>query len=170
MRARGRMFPSPSPMPWRRRLPGAFLASRTAQRLGVGLAVATLLCGCLGDPPPDPEVQPLEIVAGNPDPKYGPCLLNVDEVAAGTHDVTPLSMAEKSTVRILDPSGAAIFERTVEQNPAQGGGHEVLEQDTGSVRLAEGRHRVECILSDGTHSTELEVVPARPGYEEAGDG
>ncbi len=170
MGTRDRLFQSPPAMPWRRSLPGAFRACRAARRLSVGLAVATVLCGCLSDPPADPEVQPLEIVAGNPDPKYGPCLLNVEEVGAGTHDVTQLSMAGKATVRILDPSGVAIFERTIEEHPVEGGGQEVLEEDQGSVRLGEGTHRVECILSDGTHTSELQVVPARPGYEEEGVG
>lgn len=125
-----------------------------------------MLCGCFGDPPPDPEVQPLEIVAGNPDPQYGPCLLNVDEVGAGTHEVTTLSMAGNATVRILDPSGAVTFERAVEQHPLDSGGHEVLAEDQGSVRLEAGDHRVECSVSGGTHVIELLVVPARPGYDE----
>ena len=124
----------------------------------------------MGDAPMDPEVQPLEIVAGNRDPEYGPCLLNVAEVGAGTHEVTALSMAGAATVRILDPSGTAIFERAVGQDPAEGGGQEVLEGDQGSLRLGEGSHRVECILSDGTHTAELQVVPARPGYEQDGVG
>ena len=142
----------------------------TARRLAVALTAAASLCGCLGDPPPDLEVQPLEIVAGNPDPEHSPCLLNVDEVAAGTHDVTPLSLAGQATVRILDPSGAAVFERTIEEHRLQGGGHEVLPEDQGSVRLGEGDHRVECTVSGGTHSTALLVRPARPGYEEDGAG
>ena len=54
--------------------------------------------------------------------------------------------------------------------PAKGGGHEVMLEEQGSVRLGAGDHRVECILSDGTHTTELLVVPARPGYEEGGTG
>ena len=102
---------------------------------------------------------------GNPDPEYGPCLLNVDEVGAGTHDVTPMSMAGSATVRILDPSGAVVFERVIEENRLQSGGHEVQEEDQRSVRLEAGDHRVECTVSDGTHTTELLVVPARPGYE-----
>ena len=126
----------------------------------------TVICGCLGDTPPDPEVQPLEIVAGNPDPKYGPCLLNVDKTGAGTHDVTTMSMAGNATVRILDPSGAVIFERAVEEHPLEAGGHEVLAADQGSVRLEAGDHRVECSLSGGTNVVELLVAPARPGYEE----
>jgi hypothetical protein len=124
----------------------------------------------MGDPPPEPEVQPLEIIAGNPDPEYGPCLLNVEEVGAGTHDVTPMSMAGSATVRILDPSGAVIFERAIEEHLLQEGGHEVQEEERGSVRLRAGDHRVECTLSDGTHTTELLVVPARPGYDEGGTG
>ncbi len=156
---------------WRRRLPGVFVPSRTAQRLGVALAGATLLSGCLiGDPPPDPEVQPLEIISGNPDPEYGPCFLNVDEVGAGTHEVTPLSLAGEATVRILDPSGAVVFEQAIEEHRLEGGGHRVLPEDQGSVRLGAGNHRVECLLSDGTRATELLVVPARPGYEEGGTG
>jgi hypothetical protein len=108
----------------------------------------------------------LEIIAGNPDPEYGPCLLNVEEVGAGTHEVTPMSMAGSATVRILDPSGAVIFERSIEEHPLEGGGHEVPVGDEGSVRLAAGGHRVECTLSEGTHSVELLVVPARPGHEQ----
>lgn len=65
-------------------------------------------------------------------------------------------------MRILDPLGAVVFERTVESHPAKGGGNEVLSEDQGSVRLEPGDHRVECILEDGTHSADLKVVPARP--------
>lgn len=129
-----------------------------------------LLCGCLGDPAPDPEVQPLEIIAGNPDPGSGPCLLNVEEVAAGTHEVAPFSLQGKATVRILDPSGAVIFERALEEHAVAGEGHEVLAEDPGSVRLGAGDHLVECVLSEGTATTELRVVAARPGFEEEGDG
>ncbi len=170
MEGRDRRWKSLQPRAWRVRLPAAFLPGPTAQRLGVALAGVTLLCGCLGDPPPDPEAQPLEIIAGNPDPGYGPCLLNVDEVGAGTHEVTPLSLQGTATVRILDPSGAVIFERAIEETASEGGGHEVLVEDQGSVRLGAGDHRVECVLSEGTHTTELLVVPSRPGYEEGGNG
>ena len=62
------------------------------QRVGVALAGTSLLCGCLSDPAVDPEVQPLGFVAGNPDPKFGRCILDVQQVAAGTHDVTAISM------------------------------------------------------------------------------
>ena len=145
--------------------------SRTAPRLGAALVGATLLSGCLGgDVPSDPEDQSLEIVVGNSDPEYGPCLLNVDEVGAGSHEVTPLSMAGDATVRILDPSGAVLFERAIGEHPVGGGGREVLEEEQGVVRLEAGDHRVECTSSDGTHTADLLVVPARPGYQEDGPG
>ena len=142
------------------------LRGRTAQRLGVALAGMVLLCGCFSDLPPDPEVQPLDVVTGHPDPKHGPCILNVDEVGAGTHEVTTMSVAGTATVRMLDPSGVVLFERAIEEHPLKGGGHEVLEEDQGSVRLEAGDHRVECSVFGGTHVLELLVVPARPGYVE----
>lgn len=139
------------------------LVMRTAQGSVSALAGVVLLTGCLGDPPPDPETQPLEIIVGNPDPDYGPCLLNVDEVGAGTHDVTPINLAGKARVRILDPSGTVVFERTLREQPGEGGGHQVPQSDQATVLLAAGEHRVECILTDGIHATSLRVVPARPG-------
>ena len=141
----------------------ALTASRPVQLCVMAAAGIGLLSGCLGDPPPDPEIQPLEIIVGNPDPKYGPCLLNIGEVGAGTHDVTPIAMAGKARVRILDPSGAVVFERTLDENPAEGGGQEVPQSDQGSVLLAAGEHRVECVVAGGIHFATLRVVPARPG-------
>lgn len=107
---------------------------------------------------------------GNPDPGRGPCLLNVAEVAAGTHGVSPVSMVGSATVRILDPSGAVIFKQALESHPMEGGGHEVTTDDQGAVQLEAGDHLVECLLPDGTHTAELHVVPARPGYGERSPG
>ncbi len=144
-------------------------AELIAAAVRLALAAAILLSGCFSDPPPDPEVQPLEIIVGNADPEYGPCLLNVDEVGAGSHEVLPMSMAGNATVRILDPSGAVLYEQALEEHRSQGGGHEVPEDDQGSVRLASGSHRVECTLSaDTTHTTELLVVPTRPDHDGGG--
>jgi len=137
--------------------------SRRVRHCATALAGIGLLTGCLGDPPPDPEVQPLEIIVGNFDPEFGPCLLNVDEVGAGTHDVTPMTTVGKARVRIIDPWGAVVFERAIDEHQAEGGGHRVPQSDQGSVLLAAGEHRVECILADVTHATTLRVVPARPG-------
>lgn len=140
------------------------LATGRARRLVVTFAGIGLLSGCLGDQPPDPETQPLEIIVGNPDPKRGPCLLNVDEVGAGTHEVTPLALAGEARVRILDPLGVVVFKRTIEEHSTEGGDHEVKQNDEGTVRLEAGEYRLECILAGRTHSTSLRVVPARPGH------
>ena len=105
---------------WWRSSSGVFTAGRAGERVALALAGAILLTGCFSDPPADPEVQPLEIIAGNPDPDYGPCLLNVDEVGVGTHDVTPMSMSGEAKVRIIDPSGAVIFKRALESHAAEG--------------------------------------------------
>lgn len=140
--------------------------SRTALRSFLVVASAGLLSGCLGDAPPAPEVQPLEIVVGSSE--GDPCLLNVDEVGAGTHDVMPVATADEATVRILDPSDAVLFERAVEPHPMEGGGQVVPMEDEGTVRLEAGDHQVECIVAGDTYSAVLRVVPARPGYEGAG--
>jgi hypothetical protein len=75
----------------------------------------------------------LEIIAGNPDPEYGPCLLNVDKIGAGTHEVTPIIEEGRATVVILDPSGDVIFKRTLDEPHAT-----IQPDEQGSVRLAQG--------------------------------
>lgn len=132
----------------------------TAQRFGIAFAGMGLFSGCMGDPPPEPEVQPLEIIVGNPDPTYGPCVLNVDEVGAGTHGVTSVAMAGSARVRIVDPSGAVVYERAIQEEPAMIESEDVMQEDQQTVDLQAGDHRVECILADGTHSASLMVVPA----------
>ena len=129
---------------------------RRAQQLCIALATAAALSGCVSDDAVDPSVQPLEIVVGGAE---RPCLLNVEEVEVGTHEVTPVSEAGRATVRVMSPSGEVLFERAVRTEPAEGGGVEVPPADQGSVRLAEGEHRVECVLRGETHSVTLRVVP-----------
>lgn len=142
---------------------------RGAQRFGAALAGASVLSGCyFSDEPPEPEVQPLEIIAGEPDPKYEPCVLNVDEVGAGTHEVMPISVEGRATVRILDPEGDVIFKRTVDDD--DGADSTIPPEWERSVGLQPGNHRVECILPDGTHTVELLVVPARPESKNSGTG
>jgi hypothetical protein len=127
-----------------------------------------LLGGCaLSDAPPDPEVQPLEIIAGSSVRPERPCLLNVSRVRAGTHKVVIGSESGPATVRLVDASGRAVLQRRVDSHPAEGGGFEVNESDQGSVRLDTGDYRVECRLrGKGAYTVRLRVDPARPGFGE----
>ena len=126
---------------------------------------ALLLSGCLSDEPPPPEEQPLEVIVNAPDSDYPECALNVDEVGAGTHEVTPISSVDGARIRIVAPSGKVVYRRTTHVKRAEGGGLEVTEEDLGSVRLRAGDYRVECVRPDKTLTQTLAVVPARPGFE-----
>lgn len=61
-------------------------------------AVAAV-AGCLGDPPPDPETAPLEVVLDG-------CLLNRPEVAAGTHD---LALVGDGQLVVTDEAGKEVL-------------------------------------------------------------
>lgn len=114
-----------------------------------------LLAGCLGDPPVDPEVQPLEVVVGS-----GTCVLNVPEVGAGMHAVMVVhelgnaAGSRGGTARLLDAGGTVLFEGDTTEHRA-----------SEPVRLEEGTYRVECAPDDGPGSSvALRVKAARPGY------
>ena len=97
-----------------------------------------LLTGCpfMGDPPPDPAVAPIEVVA-----KVDACLLNRDSVAAGTHDTIVIVEQGTARVRLLQD------DRLVQELPI------VPEPITPTpVQLPEGEYTVECVV-DGRRST-----------------
>jgi len=139
-------------------------------RLAWAVGAVVLLGGCvMGDPPPDPEVQPLEIVAGSSVRPDRPCILNVRSVRAGTHEVVLISESGPARIRIIDSSRRAVFQGRADSHPAKGGGFEGTEGERGSVRVVAGDYQVECSLRDkGTHITKLHVDPARPGFDEQG--
>ena len=117
-------------------------------------AASLLLAGCFGDPPPDPEVQPLEVVVGSRSQPDQPCILNVDEVAAGDHEVSVISEREGAARVVLrTAAGSVVFEAS--------GGQPAPEEAPASVTLTPGDHLVQC-LSDGAVLGEvpLRVVPA----------
>lgn len=69
-------------------------------RLMVSASVALLvLTGCLGDPPPDPETAPLEVVLDE-------CVLNRSEVTNGEHQVTAIGSGER---RVRNASGEEVL-------------------------------------------------------------
>lgn len=119
------------------------------------VSVTALLSGCLGDGPVDPEVQPLEVVLGQ-----GKCLLNVPEVAAGSHSIIVIHELGDAageaggSARLLDPAGNVLFEGTTKER-----------MESEPVRLETGTYQVECVPDDGAGSTvSLLVKTARPGY------
>lgn len=65
------------------------------------LAASVLLAGtgCLGDPPPDPETAPLEVVLDT-------CTLNRPEVGAGIHNVAVVGPGQ---LVITDESGNEVL-------------------------------------------------------------
>lgn len=124
------------------------------------LAVTALLLatGCTGDPPPEPEVQPLEVVVASRTADQ-PCLLNVPEVAAGEHEVSVLA-ERAATVLIRDSAGTVIFQADATTQDPDG----PLVAVQGSVRLSAGEHVVECRPEGAaTSTTGLRVAPARTG-------
>lgn len=145
--------------------------SRRRTALSAALAVA-LLAGCFSDPPPPPEVQPLEIIATNSVQPDRFCQLNVPEVGAGPHEVHLISELGPAVVRVLDPDGTVILEETVVPQVFEGD-EDPQDLPVGQLpevpvlRLGAGVHTIECMPDGRTTSTaELRVVPARPGFED----
>ena len=93
----------------------------------------------------DPSTQPLEVVAA-PDS----CVLNVREVAPGTHEVVVVAEQAGFRVLIRDPSGKVVFVGVTRP------GSEPVTPRT--VPLGVGTYRVECRGGGGTHLAELLVV------------
>lgn len=117
-----------------------------------GLAALASLSGCFGDPPPAPEVAPIEVVVGSRGTPSGPCLLNRDEVAAGVHDVTVIAERGPARVVLTDETGDVVLD--VGAAPGSVG-------QVASVRLDEGHHVVRCRIEGGAAGeAALRVGPA----------
>ena len=117
------------------------------------LLLSLVTVECLGDPPPDPRVAPLEIVAGSRQRPDQPCVLSRDEVSAGTHEVSVVAENGPAVVRLRDRAGGVVFE-------AEGAGGSGPAPHL--VRLSQGTYTVECRLSAGSlPGATLRVVPGR---------
>jgi hypothetical protein len=100
------------------------------------------------DPPPDPSVAPLEIVAN--DQGVGRCALNRHEIGAGMHEVLVVTGGLDAAVVVRDPSGLVVFEQR------GGTGASVAPP----APLLEGTYVVTCRYPNGaTGSTRLRVTP-----------
>lgn len=118
-------------------------------QVGMVLTACLVASGCFGDPPPDPDVAPIEVVAGSKQRADAPCLSNRDEVGAGTHELVAITEAGPVTVRIRDSAGAVVVELEATERPA-----------ASEVTLGTGTHTIECMFKDGsTASVLMRVVP-----------
>ena len=103
------------------------------------LVSALTVAGCLGDPSPDPESAPLEVVMDG-------CKLNRSDVAAGTHEVSVLGAG---VVEISDTSGQVVLSVSSEEN------------GQGQLQTTAQSYTVRCTTSSGVESSaELDSAPA----------
>jgi len=125
----------------------------------------------LGEEAAEPEWAPLEVVVGHVDDDS--CVLNRNEVGAGSHDVSVIAESGPATVRIVTGSGDVVFERAAlpaSDSSSEDGALEVPAGEDGgeAVRLDTGDYLIECATAGGVSSAKLHVVPARPGFDSIG--
>lgn len=77
-------------------------ARRHSARALMSAAILVAVTGCLGDPPPDPETAPLEVVLDT-------CALNRPEVGAGIHNVAVVGPGQ---LVITDEAGNEVLSLT----------------------------------------------------------
>lgn len=158
----------------RQRSRAALAAPSRAALLAAGLVMP--LAGCaldpISDPPPDPEVLPLEVVVNSDTQPGHPCLLNYDQVRAGDHAVTVIGVSGYARVRFVDEKHHVVF-RTDNagqriETDADGEVTIIGGEGEGSgppARLETGTVTVQCRPRDGKPGeTTLEVLPARKGH------
>jgi hypothetical protein len=147
--------------------------------IGLTMLTVALLAGCaaldpISDPPPDPEVQPIEVVVNSDSRPKTPCLLNVEEVRAGNHAVSVVGVSGYARVNIIDEDARVVF-RT------DNAGQRIETNDAGEVttihggegegsgppaRLKAGTFTVQCRPENGAvGEATLRVLPARAGHE-----
>jgi len=106
------------------------------------LALTLALGACLGDPPPDAEDLPLEIVV-LPDE----CLINYPQVGPGNHEVTVIFEGTSGSVRIVG-AGETVFS-------SEAG-------TSGNADLVVGDYQVECETGGVTRQIALSVRQGLP--------
>jgi len=126
----------------------------------------------VSDEPEEPEIQPLEVVVNSSTQSETPCLLNVDQVRAGDHDVVVIGESGYAKVRIVDERGKVVFRtdnegQRIETN--EDGDVTIVggqgEGEGPAAHLDAGTFKVVCRPEDGEPGeATLEVLPARPGH------
>ena len=129
----------------------------------LSLLVSGLLAGCgaFSDPPPDPSVAPLEVVAN--DQGRAACELNRTEVTAGTHEVVVITEGADAVVVVRDASGAVLLEQHGNTFP-QGSSGEAPSDVSASAAprptFRAGTYAVVCRYPNGAEgSNRLHVAP-----------
>jgi hypothetical protein len=115
------------------------------------LALTLAVGACLGDPSPDPEDLPLEIVV-HPDE----CLINYPQVGPGIHDVTVIFEGTSGSVRIVG-TGETVF-----SSDAGTSGSADLVVTQGTADLVVGDYQVECDTDGVTRQIALSVRQGLP--------
>lgn len=174
------MSSSPAPHP----AYTATSASRTEGHLRRLVVVASApvflgaLAGCAGfdpisDPPPDPEVQPLEVVVNSSTMPDDPCLLNVESVRAGDHAVVVVGESGFARVTVVDDGGRVVFatDNAGQRVETGASGKDTVivggEGEGGGppAHLEAGTYTVKCHPRSGeAGEATLRVLPARPGH------
>lgn len=133
-------------------------------------ALPFLAAFLLSDPPPPPETAPLEIIPTTSVKPGEFCLLNREELGAGTHEVSLISDVKPASVRILDSAGGVIFEGEARPQNLQDPPEEMpADMESRVVKLEAGEYLIECKPEgDPVSTAHLKVAPARPGYENLG--
>ena len=111
-------------------------------RIRTVLALTLAVGACFGDPPPDAEDLPLEIVV-HPDE----CLINYPQVGPGNHEVTVIFQGTSGSVRIVGAS------ETVFSSDAG---------TSGSADLVLGDYQAECETDGVTKQIALSVRQGLP--------
>ena len=106
------------------------------------MALTLAVGACFGDPPPDAEDLPLEIVV-HPDE----CLINYPQVGPGVHEVTVIFEGSSGSVRIVR-AGETAFSSDA--------------GTSGSADLVVGDYQVECETDGVTMQTALTVRHGLP--------
>ena len=111
-------------------------------RIRTVLALTLAVGACFGDPPPDAEDLPLEIVV-HPDE----CLINYPQVGPGIHEVTVIFEGTSGSVRIVR-AGETAFSSDA--------------GTSGSADLVVGDYQVECETDGVTRQIALAVRQGLP--------
>lgn len=123
----------------------------------------------LSDPPPDPEVQPIEVVVNSDSRPQTPCLLR-----AGNHEVRIVGVSGYARVDIVDEDGRLVFGTdNAGQHIETNGAGEVTSIHGGDgegsgppARLGPGPYAVQCRPEKGVPGdATLRGLPARAGYK-----